>query len=156
MNRRGNGHERKSHSRESGHQQWFSSGAVNQKHSYYGSYKIDRSDDDICPQGSAGGLMRYMLQENDRTVIDDGVDAGELAEEGDHNGNDQRLPKRWIQQVSTLFRNGGADVCDFLGGGLRAHDLRKKVLRFLLAAFLHQPARALGNEKERQQETHGG
>jgi hypothetical protein len=44
-----------------------------------------------------------MLQEDERAVVDDGIDAGELAEEGDRYGNEQRLPKGRIQQVSAFF-----------------------------------------------------
>src|SRR5882672_7595690 len=99
--------------------------------------------------------MRHMLEKDNRAVIDDGVDARELAEEGNQYGNRQRLPKRRIQQVSALFRNRGTDVFNFSRGSLRTHDLREKAFRFLFSAFLHQPAWTLGNEKQRQQEKYG-
>ncbi len=53
--------------------------------------------------------MRHVLQEDNRAVIDDGVDAGELAEQGDQDGHDQRFSECGIQQISALFGDGGTD-----------------------------------------------
>ena len=47
--------------------------------------------------------MRHMFQENEGAVIDDGVDAGELAEEGDQDGDNQCFSECGIQQISALF-----------------------------------------------------
>ena len=67
--------------------------------------------------------MWHVLQKNDRAVVDDGVDAGELTEQGDDDGNDQRFSERGIQQVSALLRNGGTNRAHFFGGDLRAANL---------------------------------
>src|SRR5262249_25943390 len=91
------------HASESRHQQSFSSGAVNQEHPNNGRDKIDGADNDVCPQRRAGGLMGYMLQEHQGTVINNGVDPRELAEESNENGDDQGPAEFWIQEFSAFF-----------------------------------------------------
>src|SRR4029077_232199 len=117
-----------------------------------GGAEIDRSNNDVSPQGRDGSLMGYMFQENNRAVIDDGVYAGELTEESDQDGHDQGFSECGIQQIPALFGDGGPDRLNLSRGRLRADNLRQKLFRFLLSAFLHQPPRAFRNEKQRQEE----
>lgn len=127
---------------------------VNERHAYYGSHEIDRSNHDVCPKRSGRALVGHMLQENERAVVDDGINARELAKQCYQNCHDQRFPERGIQQVSTLFRNSGFDGLNFCGGILRTRDPRQKIVCLGFPAFLHQPPRAFGNEQQREKETH--
>src|SRR4051794_16325421 len=97
--------------------------------------------------------MRHVLQKDQRPVINDGVDAGKLAEEADQNCHDQWFSEIGLQQVSTLFGNGMPDILDFLVRRLRTHHLRKEVFSLGLSSLLYQPARTFGNEQERNQKT---
>src|SRR3984893_14821418 len=71
--------------------------------SLWANVKIDRSNNDVSPQRRDRSLMRYMFQENNRAVIDDGVNAGELTEERDQDGHDQCFSECGIQQIPALF-----------------------------------------------------
>src|SRR5207249_9915247 len=156
MNCRRNGDQRERHPRESRHQQWLASGAVDQRHAEDGCDEIDRADDDVGPKRAAGGLVRNMLQKDNRAVVNDGIDSGELAEQGDDDGNDQRFSERGIQQVSALLRNGGTNRAHFFGGDLRAANLRKETLRLAVLAFLDQLAGTFRKKQQRQQKKDRG
>ena len=75
----------------------------------------------------------------------------ELAEESDHDGHDQCFAECGIQQISSLFCDGGTDGLNLFLRQLAGLTICvEEMQRFSLPSFLYQPARALGNEKQRQ------
>ena len=114
---------------------------------------VDQADDRRLADGRHPGEPGAL--EDPRRVVEDGVDARDLLEDGQDDGDEEGPAEGRPEELAegALFEGQGVlDVADLGGRGLGRVDPGQDGPGLLLAAVLDQPARALGDAEEQDEE----
>ena len=148
----GNRNQAACRSRRADQQQRLAAQLVDYRHPHHGEDEIGKPDGDGLPV--AGKLRESRRGKDARQVIENGVDAGQLVECADADGEKQRitvLPSKDRFVCRGVFlQQSGPNVRQFSLGVRFAHQLQHRQ-RLIDAILRGRPARTAGNaEKQRK------
>ena len=146
--------QRHCHPRRADGQQRLAAQSVNEPDRHEGHPQVDQADQHGLLEGGVGAPAR--LGENGGQIIEDGVDAGDLLKERNHQGDEHHeahspAQKRAYTNAGTSFSEALLDVAQLLLRRVRAARLGQDLSRPLGLSFPKQPARALGDGKEQEE-----
>src|ERR1700733_671369 len=136
-------------------QQLLAAELVDDRHGQQGKDQVGGSDGDGLQV--SGDFGRAGESEDVVQVIEDGVDAGELAEHADGKGDDDGLEvltgEQWVRSAGAFQMHGGDDFVQLLLSLRHAGEFQDGE-RFVQAGLRDQPARAARDDKEGDEKKH--
>ena len=146
------------HSGEGGEEEGTAAELVNEEEAEDGEDEVEDADKDVHADG-LGGAGTGVLGEDDGAVVEDGVETGDLLDDGQHDGEGEGLAEGEAEEFavgSGLLADGFADFIDGgfdVGAGGDALEDGEGLLAF---AVLEEPAGAFRNGEHGDAEGDGG